>query len=76
MTGPVPTWRKNGRMVLTVLSYDQSVIDQINPAQMFEKLDGNSNGFVLPGWEPERMAKIKELFELYRDVDEKSSLRT
>ena len=54
----------------TVLSYEQSVIDKINPSEMFEKLDGGSNGFVLPGWEPERMAKIKELFELYQDVDE------
>ena len=23
-----------------------------------------------PGWEPERMARIKELFEMYKDVDE------
>ena len=26
--------------------------------------------FELPGWEPERMARIKELFEMYKDVDE------
>jgi mannonate dehydratase len=32
-------------------------------------MDSKSNGFVLPGWEPERMARIKELFELYKDVD-------
>lgn len=24
----------------------------------------------MPGWEPERMAKVKELFALYRDVDD------
>ena len=54
----------------TVLSYDQSIIDQIDPAKMFEALDSSSNGFVLPGWEPDRMAKIKELFTLYQDVDE------
>lgn len=54
----------------TVLAYDQSKIDQIDPAAMFEKLDSASNGFVLPGWEPERMARVKELFEMYKDVDE------
>lgn len=54
----------------TVLAYDQKVIDEINPESMFSKLESKSNGFVLPGWEPERMAKIKELFKLYRDVDE------
>ena len=24
----------------------------------------------MPGWEPERMEKVKELFELYKDIDE------
>lgn len=28
-----------------------------------------SNGFVMPGWEPERLDRLKELFEMYRDVD-------
>ena len=60
--------RKDGS---TVLSYDQEIIDKIDPTTMFEKLDDKSNGFVLPGWEPERMARIKELFELYKDVDDK-----
>ncbi len=36
---------------------------------MFESMGEKSNGFELPGWEPERMARIKELFELYRDVN-------
>ena len=53
----------------TVLAYDQRKIDQLDPQKMFEQLDEGSNGFVLPGWEPERMAHIRELFELYRDVD-------
>ena len=57
--------RKDGS---TVLAYDQSVIDKINPEKMFASLDANSNGFVLPGWEPERMAHIKELFEAYKPV--------
>ena len=29
----------------------------------------SSNGFVMPGWEPERLAHVKELFEAYKDVD-------
>jgi len=59
--------RKDGS---TVLAYDQSVIDKINPEKMFESMDEKSNGFVLPGWEPERMAHIKELFEAYKPVTE------
>ncbi|GMO56665.1 MAG: mannonate dehydratase [Treponemataceae bacterium] len=54
----------------TVLAYDQEVIDKIDPEKMFESMDAKSNGFALPGWEPERMAKIKDLFAAYKDVDE------
>ncbi|MGN0150502.1 MAG: mannonate dehydratase, partial [Clostridia bacterium] len=54
----------------TVLAYDQSEIDKIDPEKIFESMDKNSNGFILPGWEPERMAKIKDLFEAYADVDD------
>ena len=54
----------------TVLAYDQTKIDLIDPEGMFKQLDGGSNGFVLPGWEPERMAHIRELFDLYKGVTE------
>ncbi|MEG0127149.1 MAG: mannonate dehydratase, partial [Clostridia bacterium] len=53
----------------TVLAYDQHKVDQINPAELFSQIDGSSNGFILPGWEPERMAHVKELFEQYKQVD-------
>lgn len=54
----------------TVLSYNQELIDKIDPDNIFNSLNKDSNGFVLPGWEPERMAKIKDLFEQYKDITE------
>lgn len=54
----------------TVLSYDQAIIDTIDPEKMMDSMDEKSNGFILPGWEPERMARIKELFEMYKDINE------
>jgi len=54
----------------TVLAYNQDVIDSLNPEDMFNHISGDSNGTVLPGWEPERMSKIKDLFELYKEIDE------
>ena len=54
----------------TVLAYDQKVVDSIDPQKFFDQTNSNSNGFVMPGWEPERLAKVKELFEAYKDVDE------
>jgi mannonate dehydratase len=54
----------------TVLSYDQEKVDAINPETLFAEVDKNSNGYVLPGWEPERLARTKELFAVYREVDD------
>ncbi|MBS4535636.1 mannonate dehydratase [Clostridium sp. D2Q-14] len=54
----------------TVLSYNQEIIDKIDPSKMFEEIESNSDGFELPGWEPERLARIKELFDMYENVDE------
>jgi len=53
----------------TVLAYDQKVVDSIDPQVFFNQTDANSNGFVMPGWEPDRLAHVKELFEAYKDVD-------
>lgn len=54
----------------TVLAYNQADIDKIIPEEMFASIAEDMNGTVMPGWEPERMAKVKELFEEYKDVDE------
>ena len=54
----------------TVLAYNQAAVDALEPEKMFESIAGDTNGTVMPGWEPERMARVKELFELYKDVDD------
>lgn len=54
----------------TVLAYTQEAVDKINPENMFASIAGDMNDTVMPGWEPERMAKIKELFAMYKDVDD------
>ncbi len=54
----------------TVLAYDQKVVDSIDPQTFFDQTNDNSNGYVMPGWEPERLAHVKELFEAYKDVTE------
>lgn len=54
----------------TVLAYNQDVVDQIDPANMRQSMAEMSNGFVMPGWEPERLEKLESLFEAYKVVDE------
>ncbi len=60
--------RADGSMVL---AYNQDVIDKIDPARMKESVEEMSDGFIMPGWEPERLNSLKELFELYREVDDR-----
>lgn len=54
----------------TVLAYNQDMIDNLDPTKMFDSINDNSNGYVMPGWEPDRLAKLQELFEMYEDVTE------
>lgn len=54
----------------TVLAYTQEAVDSIDPEQMFASIAGDTNGAVMPGWEPERMERVKELFAMYKDIDE------
>ena len=53
----------------TVLAYNQDTIDSMDPEKMFDSIKNDMNGTVMPGWEPERMEKVKELFALYKDID-------
>ena len=54
----------------TVLAYTQEAVDALDPEKMFASISGDMNGSVMPGWEPERMAHVKELFALYKEVDD------
>lgn len=54
----------------TVLAYTQEAVDNLDPTKMFDSISGDMNGTVMPGWEPERMARVKELFEMYETIDD------
>ena len=52
----------------TVLAYTQEAVDALVPEKMFESIKGDMNGTVMPGWEPDRLERVKELFEEYKGV--------
>ena len=54
----------------TVLAYTQEAVDALDPQKLFDSVHDNSNGTVMPGWEPERLAHVQELFEKYQGIDE------
>ena len=57
--------RKDGS---TVMAYTQDAINRIDPSNIFESLSKEMNGTIMPGWEPERMEKIKDLFAMYSEI--------
>ncbi len=52
----------------TCLCYNGKQVEGKSPEDMFREIDDNSNGYAMPGWEPERMGEIKELFERYKNI--------
>ena len=51
----------------TALYYEAGKIRQ-DPREMADYILNHLQGMTFPGWEPERMAKLEELFEAYRSV--------
>jgi mannonate dehydratase len=54
----------------TAMSYDQRIIDQIDPQDMSTVMNAKSNGYALAGWEPERLSRLKEHFAMYAGINE------
>ena len=55
----------------TALYYEKNKIRQ-DPEEMAAYILKECEGFTMPGWEPERLANLKELFELYKNVDKET----
>ncbi|EOH97758.1 mannonate dehydratase [Enterococcus pallens] len=52
------------------LVYDQSVVDNMEPSDMYKLIHSQSKGFKLPGWEEERLKKFNSLMATYEGVTE------
>lgn len=49
----------------TALFFDRSQITATDPQTLVDNVAKESHGLTLPGWEPERLARIKDLFKAY-----------
>ncbi len=55
----------------TALFYEKSKIKE-DAKEMAEYILKECEGFTMPGWEPERLAGLEELFEKYKAVDKET----
>ena len=51
----------------TALYYEKKKIRQ-NPGEMAAYILDKTKGYTMPGWEPERLEKLNELFNKYNDI--------
>lgn len=52
------------------LYFDEEELGNMTPAEIVRRTAENSNGFSLPGWEPERLSELEKTLKLYQSVDE------
>lgn len=53
----------------TALFYEKAKVDGLDPKELLRTVSEASD-LTLPGWEPEKMEQITELFKAYKQVDE------
>ncbi|WP_312123867.1 mannonate dehydratase [Lysinibacillus boronitolerans] len=53
----------------TALYFDKEKVMNLDPQELVNEVSASSD-LTLPGWEPERLARLSELFEQYKEVDE------
>ncbi|MGK7378784.1 mannonate dehydratase [Planococcus sp. 1R117A] len=53
----------------TALFFEKQKIESLDPAELIETV-ASASDLTLPGWEPEKMARIQELFAAYESIDE------
>jgi mannonate dehydratase len=53
-----------------VMYYDDDKLKGMDPVKLVENTEKNSNGFLLPGWEPDRLKELKNVLKLYDGMDE------
>lgn len=52
------------------LYYDEGELEGMTPLEIVRNTEKSSNGFRLPGWEPERLSELESVLEMYEGVSE------
>jgi len=57
------------------LYFDEKELGSMSPMDVVRSTAEKSNGFTLPGWEPERLSDLERVMEMYKSVDEEQLLK-
>lgn len=52
------------------LFYENKMVEGVAPREIVDRILEGAAGKTMPGWEPERLSKLEELFEKYKEIDE------
>jgi len=52
------------------LYFDEKDLGTMTPLDLVKRTAEGSNGFTLPGWEPERLAELSVTLDRYKNIDE------
>ena len=55
----------------TALFYEKAIVENNHPSELVNRVLENKD-FTIPGWEPERLDHLTELFEAYKNVTEEN----
>lgn len=52
------------------LFYEKGLVDGVAPKDIVDRILKGAGDKTMPGWEPERLSRLEELFAAYKDIDE------
>lgn len=52
------------------MAYEHAKVADLTPQQALDTVSSGSAGYVMPGWEPERLASLRDLFAMYDGLDD------
>lgn len=58
----------------TSMYFDEADLGELGPLDLVKRTTEQSNGFSLPGWEPERLSDLEKVLKLYENIDEEKLL--
>lgn len=58
----------------TALFYEKEKVESMDPGELIHKINANPD-FTMPGWEPERLQRLSDLFKAYEHVTDEDLWR-